>query len=74
MNLEPVVAANNVAALAKNAPHPNAAMLFLDFMLKKKARSRFCETLTVSPRILGSPIPPACAEGFNFIVIDTREV
>src|SRR5881397_2061519 len=33
--LEPVTATNNSVGVAKNAPHPHAAMLFLDFMLSK---------------------------------------
>ena len=34
--LEPVTATNNSIGLAKNAPHPYASMLFLDFVLSKK--------------------------------------
>src|ERR1041384_3116296 len=36
--LEPVTATNNTIGLAKNAPHPHAAMLFLDFVLSKKGQ------------------------------------
>jgi ABC-type Fe3+ transport system substrate-binding protein len=39
--LEPVTATNNSIGLAKNAPHPNAAMLFLDFVLSKKGQRVF---------------------------------
>ena len=39
LNLEPVVASSNVSGLAKNAPHPNAALLFLDFMLSQGDRA-----------------------------------
>ena len=39
--LEPVTATNNSLGLAKNAPHPNAAMLFLDFVLSKKGQRVF---------------------------------
>lgn len=71
VNLEPVVAANNVAALAKNAPHPNAAMLFLDFMLSKDGAQkvlRDVNRIPTHPEVL--PNPPRLREGFNFIVID----
>jgi iron(III) transport system substrate-binding protein len=71
VNLEPVVAANNVAALAKNAPHPNAAMLFLDFMLSKDGAQqvlRDVNRIPTHPEVL--PDPPRLREGFNFIVID----
>jgi iron(III) transport system substrate-binding protein len=39
--LEPLTATNNSIGLAKNAPHPNAAMLFLDFVLSKKGQRVF---------------------------------
>jgi ABC-type Fe3+ transport system substrate-binding protein len=39
--LEPVTATNNSVGVAKNAPHPHAAMLFLDFMLSKKGQRVF---------------------------------
>ena len=39
--LEPVTATNNTIGLAKNAPHPHAAMLFLDFVLSKKGQQVF---------------------------------
>jgi iron(III) transport system substrate-binding protein len=36
--LEPVTATINTIGLAKNSPHPHAAMLFLDFLLSKKGQ------------------------------------
>src|SRR5512144_2962624 len=39
--LEPVTATNNTIGLAKNASHPHAAMLFLDFVLSKKGQQVF---------------------------------
>ncbi|MGE5217981.1 MAG: ABC transporter substrate-binding protein [Chloroflexota bacterium] len=39
--LEPVTATINSIGLAKNAPHPHAAMLFLDFVLSKKGQKVF---------------------------------
>jgi iron(III) transport system substrate-binding protein len=39
--LEPVTATNNTVGVAKNAPHPHAAMLFLDFMLSRKGQRVF---------------------------------
>ncbi len=41
--LEPVAAPVNTVGLAKNAPHPYAAMLFLDFVLSKKGQKVFQE-------------------------------
>jgi iron(III) transport system substrate-binding protein len=39
--LEPVTATINSIGLAKNAPHPHASMLFLDFVLSKKGQKVF---------------------------------
>ena len=39
--LEPVASPFNTVGLAKNAPHPNAAMLFVDFVLSKKGQAVF---------------------------------
>ncbi len=41
--IEPVAAPVNSIGLAKNAAHPHAAMLFLDFVLSKKGQSVFRE-------------------------------
>jgi iron(III) transport system substrate-binding protein len=70
-NLEPVVASSNVSALAKNAPHPNAALLFLDFMLNKEAGQRVIREVNripTHPEVL--PNPPRLREGFDFINVD----
>ena len=71
LNLEPVVAASNAGALAKNAPHPNAALLFLDFMLDKEAGQRVIREVNripTHPEVL--PNPPRLREGFAFINVD----
>jgi ABC-type Fe3+ transport system substrate-binding protein len=39
--LEPVTATNNTIGVAKNAPHPYAAMLFIDFVLSKQGQKVF---------------------------------
>jgi len=39
--LEPVTATNNAIGLAKNAPHPHASMLFMDFVLSRKGQRVF---------------------------------
>ncbi len=71
LNLEPVVATSNVSALAKNAPHANAALLFLDFMLSKEAGQRVIREVNripTHPEVL--PNPPRLREGFDFINVD----
>jgi len=70
-NLEPVVASSNVSALAKNAPHPNAALLFLDFILSKETGQRVIRDvgrIPTHPEVL--PNPPRLREGFDFINVD----
>ena len=71
VNLEPVVAVSNVSALAKNAPHPNAAMLFLDFILSKDGGQKVLREVNRIPthsEVL--PNPPRLREGFKFIIVD----
>lgn len=71
VNLEPVVGMNNVSALAKNSPHPNAAMLFLDFMLSKDGGQRVLREVNripTHPEVL--PNPSRLREGFDFIIVD----
>jgi len=71
LNLEPVVASSNVSGLAKNAPHPNAALLFLDFMLAKETGQRVIRDVSripTHPEVL--PNPPRLREGFDFINVD----
>lgn len=71
LNLEPVIATSNVSALAKNAPHPNAALLFLDFILSKESGQRIIREVNripTHPEVL--PNPPRLREGFDFINVD----
>jgi ABC-type Fe3+ transport system substrate-binding protein len=39
--LEPVTATNNTIGVAKNAPHPYATMLFIDFVLSRQGQKVF---------------------------------
>ena len=39
--LVPVMATNNSIGLAKNAPHPHASILFLEFVLSRKGQRVF---------------------------------
>ena len=71
LNLEPVVASSNVSALAKTAPHPNAALLFLDFILSKETGQRVIREVNripTHPEVL--PNPSRLREGFDFINVD----
>jgi iron(III) transport system substrate-binding protein len=71
LNLEPVIASSNVSALAKNAPHPHAALLFLDFLLNKDSGQRVIREVNripTHPEVL--PNPSRLREGFEFINVD----
>ena len=71
LNLEPVISSSNVSALAKNAPHPHAALLFLDFILNKEGGQRVIREVNripTHPEVL--PNPPRLREGFEFINVD----
>ena len=52
--LEPVTATINTIGLAKNAPRPHAAMLFLDFLLSKKGQ-KIVQVSNYLPRIRRCP-------------------
>ncbi len=51
--IEPVTATVNSVGLAKNTPHPHAAMLFLDFVLSEKGQKVFQQSnyLPAHPKV-----------------------
>lgn len=55
--LDPVPSALSTIQLAKNAPHPNAAMLFIDFMLSKEGQEvlRSAQYLSPNPAVDTDP-------------------
>jgi iron(III) transport system substrate-binding protein len=55
--LDPVPSALSTIQLAKNAPHPNAAMLFIDFMLSKQGQEvmRAAQYLSPNPEVDTDP-------------------
>jgi iron(III) transport system substrate-binding protein len=70
-NLEPVIGKGIVSALAKNAPHPHASMLFLDFFFSKDGGQKVvhdANRIGTHPELL--PNPPRLRQGFDFIVVD----
>jgi iron(III) transport system substrate-binding protein len=71
VNLEPVVGKAQVAALARSAPHPHAAMLFLDFLFSKDGGEKVvheANRVPTHPEIV--PDPPELRDGFDFILVD----
>jgi ABC-type Fe3+ transport system substrate-binding protein len=55
--LNPVPSALSTIQLTKNAPHPNAAMLFIDFMLSKEGQAvlRQAQYLSPNPQVDTDP-------------------
>ena len=55
--LNPVPSALSTIQLARNAPHPNAAMLFIDFMLSKEGQEvlRAAQYLSPNPQVDTDP-------------------
>ena len=51
--IEPVTGTENTVGLAKNTPHPHAAMLFLDFVLSEKGQRVFQQSnyLPAHPKV-----------------------
>jgi iron(III) transport system substrate-binding protein len=71
VNLEPVIAKSAGGALARNAAHPHAALLFLDFMISKEGGQkvfREASRIPTHPEVL--PDPLSLRQGFEFIVVD----
>jgi iron(III) transport system substrate-binding protein len=69
-NLEPVIGKSVVTAMAKNAPHPHATMLFIDFFFNKDGGQKVvhdANRIGTHPELL--PDPPRLRQGFDFIVM-----
>ena len=56
--LEPAIARSNAVGVARRAPHPNAALLFYDYLLAKR-RSSPSSAWTTCPATRRSPSPLA---------------
>lgn len=63
--LEPVVFNVSSISLAKQAPHPGAAKLFIDFLLSKDVQQSSVEANNIPSRIDVDPNPPRLFKGFK---------
>jgi iron(III) transport system substrate-binding protein len=71
VSLEPVIGKTPASALSKNAPHPHAAMLFLDFFLSKEGGQKIIremQRIPTHPEV--APDPARLREGFKFVLVD----
>lgn len=68
--LQPAVAIPHVVALPKNAPHPNAAMLFIDFLLSRDGQAELVKLGRIPAYPLINANPPYLNQGFAYKVIN----
>ena len=66
--LEPAVVQVNPAMLAAKAPHPNAARLFLDFILSKEGAEMLRGFQRIPVRKDVEPDPPRLFRGFKRVI------
>ncbi len=66
--LEPAVVQVNPLIVAANAPHPNAARLFTDFLLSKEGQQMLTGFQRVPVRRDVDPDPPRLFKGFKRII------
>jgi iron(III) transport system substrate-binding protein len=65
--LEPVPSAVSTIQLARNAPHPNAAMLLIDFVLSREGQEvlRAADYFSANPKVDTSPMLRRIVPGLN---------
>jgi len=68
--LEPVVAVPHVVSLPKNAPHPHAAMLFVDFLLSPEGQQELVKLGRIPAHPFVKADPPHLNQGFVYRAID----
>ena len=66
--LEPAVTQVNPAMVGAKAPHPNAARLFLDFVLSKEGQEMLKGMQRIPVRKDVDPDPPRLFRGFKFVI------
>lgn len=62
---EPVTITGGAGSLAKHAPHPEAAKLFLDVLLSKEAQEEITKFNRVATRVDVPPNPPRLVQGLK---------
>ena len=67
--LEPVAVELNVAMLSAKAAHPNAAKLFIDYLISKDGQEFLKTFRRIGPRKDVKPDPPKLFEGFRRRVV-----
>jgi len=68
--LEPVVAVIHLISLLKNAPHPHAAMLFIDYLLSPEGQGAIAKLGRIPAHSFVNADPPELNRGFVFKGLD----
>ena len=71
--LEPVVVVLNTVNVARSAPHPSAARLFIDFLFSKETQLKLREFNRIPARVDVEPDPPRLFNGFRRIAQDIED-
>ncbi len=69
VHLEPVVLQPQPTMLGRQATHPNAGRLFIDFLLSKEGQTVFQSLRFITTRRDVRPIPPRLIEGYKRVVL-----
>ena len=67
--LEPVPVQMNPIMLGAKAPHPNAAKLFIDFLLSEEGQKQLVELKRIPVRRGIQPNPPRLFNGYKRVVV-----
>jgi iron(III) transport system substrate-binding protein len=70
--LEPVVAFPNTVTLARRAPHPHAAMLFIDYLLAPEGQQALAKLGRIPAHPFVKADPPYLSQGFVFRTVDPQ--
>ena len=70
VNIEPVLTSLMPVMVAAHAPHPNAAMLFVDFVLSKEGQEVFRSINRIPLRPGVPPDPPRLIQGLKLLPMD----
>jgi len=62
---QPVTITGGAGSLARHAPHPEAAKLFLDVLLSKEAQEEITKFYRVATRVDVPPNPPRLVQGLK---------
>jgi iron(III) transport system substrate-binding protein len=68
VSLEPTVAQIDAVMLSAQSPHPNAARLFVDFVLSKEGQNALAGILQIPVRRDMEPRPDAAFQGYKWFV------